>query len=102
MLEIEVQGAQQVRAAEPDSVQIFIAPPDPATCAAGSRAGGPTRPRRSTPASRPAELEFAVQGDFDHRVVNDDLARAAAELEQIVRAELGIPLDSTADDQTTR
>ena len=29
VLEIEVQGAQQVRAARPDSVQIFIAPPDP-------------------------------------------------------------------------
>ena len=29
VLEIEVQGAQQVRAAMPDSVQIFIAPPDP-------------------------------------------------------------------------
>ena len=29
VLEIEVQGAQQVRAAKPDSVQIFIAPPDP-------------------------------------------------------------------------
>ena len=30
VLEIEVQGAQQVRAAKPESVQIFIAPPDPA------------------------------------------------------------------------
>src|SRR3954452_13806944 len=29
VLEIEVQGAQQVRAAMPDSVQIFVAPPDP-------------------------------------------------------------------------
>src|SRR5215467_13907124 len=29
VLEIEVQGAQQVRAAKPDSIQIFIAPPDP-------------------------------------------------------------------------
>ena len=30
LLEIEVQGAQQVRAERPDVVQIFIAPPDPA------------------------------------------------------------------------
>ncbi len=29
VLEIEVQGAQQVRAAKPDSIQIFIAPPGP-------------------------------------------------------------------------
>jgi guanylate kinase len=35
VLEIEVQGAQQVRAAKPDSVQIFIAPPIPRSCANG-------------------------------------------------------------------
>ena len=49
-----------------------------------------------------AEQELAAQDEFDHRVVNDDLERAAGELEGIVRAELGIPLDSAADDQTTR
>ena len=38
-----------------------------------------------------------MQGDFDHRIVNDDLERAAAELEEIVRAELGLPLDSAAE-----
>ena len=44
-----------------------------------------------------AEQELAAQGEFDHRVVNDDLERAAAELEGIVRAELGLPLDSAAE-----
>jgi guanylate kinase len=33
VLEIEVQGARQVRAAMPESVQVFIAPPDPSDCA---------------------------------------------------------------------
>ena len=33
-------GAQQVRAAMPDSVQIFIAPPDPRCCASGSSGRG--------------------------------------------------------------
>ena len=57
-----------------ESVQIFIAPAGPrpsAPPARGSRA--PTRPRRSTRGSRPPNMELAAQGDFDHRIVNDDL-----------------------------
>ena len=47
VLEIEVQGARQVREAMPEAVLIFIAPPDPRRCASGSRAAAPTPPRRS-------------------------------------------------------
>ena len=101
VLEIEVQG--------------------PARCARHARLGPdlhrPARPGR--PAQRlegrgtdsaeaidarleTAENELAAQGDFDHRIVNDDLDRAAGELEEIVRAEAGLPLDSRPNDQTTR
>ena len=48
VLEIEVQGARQVRAAMPESVQVFVAPPDPPRCASASRAGGRIPTRRST------------------------------------------------------
>jgi guanylate kinase len=44
-----------------------------------------------------AEQELAAQGDFDHLVVNDQLDRAAGELEGIVRTELGLPLHSGAE-----
>ncbi len=37
-----------------------------------------------------AKQELAAQGDFAYRVVNDDLDRASDELEEIVRAELGL------------
>jgi len=102
MLEIEVQGAQQVRAAMPDSVQIFIAPPDPEVLRERLRSRGTDSAEAIDSRLETAELELAVQGDFDHRIVNDDLQHAAAELEEIVRAELDLPLDSAADDQTTR
>jgi guanylate kinase len=102
VLEIEVQGAQQVRAAQPDSVQIFIAPPDPEALRARLRSRGTDSPEAIDSRLETAEHELAVQGDFDHRIVNADLARAETELEGIVRAELGLPLDSAADDQTTR
>ena len=48
VLEIEVQGAQQVRADRPDSVQIFIAPPDPSVLRERLAAAAPIPPRRST------------------------------------------------------
>ena len=89
LLEIEVQGAQQVRAAKPDSVQIFIAPPDPAVLRKRLIGRGTDSTEAIDDRLKVAEQELAAQGDFDHCVVNDDLTRAAGELERIVRAELG-------------
>lgn len=97
VLEIEVQGAQQVRAAKPDSVQIFIAPPDPSHLRRRLEGRGTDSAEAIDARLDTAEIELASQGDFDHRIVNDDLGQAAAELEGIVRAELGLPLDSPAE-----
>ena len=88
VLEIEVQGAQQVRAAEPDSVQIFIAPPDPAVLRERLSARGTDSQEAIDERLKVAEQELAAQGDFDHRVVNDEISRAATELVAIVRSEL--------------
>jgi guanylate kinase len=90
VLEIEVQGAQQVRAAKPDSVQIFIAPPDPAVLRERLAGRGTDSAEAIDERLKVAEQELAAQGDFDHCVVNDELARAASELVAIVRAELGM------------
>jgi guanylate kinase len=97
VLEIEVQGAQQVRAAKPDSVQIFIAPPDPSDLRSRLEGRGTDSSEAIDTRLETAEIELAAQGDFDHRIVNDDLSRAVGDLEQIVRAEAGLPLDSPAE-----
>ncbi|MDX6608168.1 MAG: guanylate kinase [Solirubrobacterales bacterium] len=102
VLEIEVQGARQVRAAMRESVQVFIAPPDPASLRRRLESRGTDSLEAIDARLEVAEQELAAQGEFAHTVTNDDLERAADELEGIVRAELGIPLDSPADDQTTR
>lgn len=94
VLEIEVQGATQVRAAKPDSVQIFIAPPDPAVLRDRLAGRGTDSEDAIGKRLETAEIELASKGDFDHLVVNDDLDEAAAELVAIVRAELGGSLDS--------
>lgn len=89
VLEIEVQGAQQVRAVDLDSVQIFIAPPDPAVLRERLAGRGTDTAEAITQRLEVAKQELAAQGDFHHCVVNDDLSRAAGELVGIVRSELG-------------
>jgi len=90
VLEIEVQGAQQVRAAKPDSVQIFIAPPDPAVLRERLRGRGTDSTEAIDERLKVAEQELAAQDDFDHQIVNDDVGRAADELVAVVRSELGL------------
>jgi guanylate kinase len=90
VLEIEVQGAQQVRAAEPGSVQIFIAPPDPAVLRERLIGRGTDSTEAIDERLKVAEQELAAQGDFDYRIVNDEVGRAAGELVEVVRGELGL------------
>jgi guanylate kinase len=98
VLEIEVQGARQVRAAMRESIQVFIAPPDPAVLRERLDARGTDAPEAIDARLEVAEGEMAAQNEFAHVVVNDELGRAAAELEGIVRAELGLSLDSPSND----
>lgn len=98
VLEIEVQGARQVRAAMRESIQVFIAPPDPAVLRERLDSRGTDAPEAIDARLEVAEQEMAAQNEFAHVVVNDDLERAATELEGIVRAELGLSLDSPAND----
>src|SRR5690349_470031 len=88
VLEIEVQGARQVRAAMPESVQVFIAPPEPLALRRRLEARGTDSPEAIESRLSVAAQELAAQDEFDHRVVNDDRERAADELERVVRSEL--------------
>lgn len=86
VLEIEVQGARQVRAALPEAVQVFIAPPSPEALRTRLVGRGTDEPDQVDARLRQAEQELAAQGEFAHVVVNDRLEDAAAELEGIVRS----------------
>jgi guanylate kinase len=88
VLEIEVQGARQVRAAMPEAVLVFIAPPSAETLRKRLEGRGTDSTEAIDERLRTAALELDAQQEFKHVVVNDDLDRAAAELERIVRAEL--------------
>ena len=89
VLEIEVQGARQVRAALPDeAVLLFIAPPDPQALRERLAARGTDSEEEIERRLETAKQELEAAQEFKHVVVNDDVARAVAELERIVRAEL--------------
>jgi guanylate kinase len=94
VLEIEVQGARQVRAAMRESVQVFIAPPEPEQLRRRLEGRGTDSPEAIDARLEVAKQELAAQDEFAYRVVNDDLDQAAEKLEEIVRTELGLPLHS--------
>lgn len=85
LLEIDLQGARQVRAAAPDAALVFLLPPswDELVHRLVGRGteGEEERARRL----RTAKTELASQGEFDYLVVNDDVARAAAEVAALAR-----------------
>jgi guanylate kinase len=88
VLEIEVQGARQVRSAVPDSLQVFIAPPSPAALRARLTGRGTDDPAEVERRLRVAEDELAARPDFAHVVVNDELEEALERLTEIVADEL--------------
>ena len=87
-LEIEVQGARQVRAAMPEAVAVFIAPPSREALRARLVGRGTDPPDQVEDRMRTAERELEAQPEFAHVVVNDRLEQATDELVEIVRAAL--------------
>jgi guanylate kinase len=88
VLEIELQGARQVREAMPDAVAVFIAPPSRDALRARLVGRGTDPPDEVERRLRTAERELEAQREFAHVVVNDRLEEATAQLEEIVRAAL--------------
>jgi guanylate kinase len=88
VLEIEVNGARQVRQAMPESVQIFIAPPEPATLRKRLLERGKDSPEAIDARLAVAAQELAAKDEFAHQVVNDELDRASDALQRVIEAEL--------------
>jgi guanylate kinase len=88
LLEIDVQGARSVREKFPDSVQVFVLPPDLATIEGRLR-------HRSTDSEEiiqgrvdAAMIQISACGEFDYLVVNDDLETAHVVFQSILIGEL--------------
>jgi guanylate kinase len=88
VLEIEVQGARQVRAALPEALQVFIAPPSLQSLRERLLARGTDDPEEVERRLRVAEGELRAQPEFAHVVVNDRLEDALQRLTAIVAGAL--------------
>ena len=82
VLEIDVQGARQIRETMPEAQQVFIAPPDfdvteleRRLIGRGAESGEQIERRLAV-----AREELAARDEFPHQIVNDDVERAAKEL----------------------
>ena len=87
LLEIEVQGARQVRAAPglgKDAVLIFLAPPSFAELARRLSGRGTEDPAKQAARLAAAKAELAAEPEFDHTIVNHDVQSAAAGLVQLM------------------
>jgi guanylate kinase len=88
VLEIELDGARQVRRALPEAVQVFIAPPSREALRARLVGRGTDDPTQVEERLRTAEGELAAQDEFPHVVVNDRLEDAVGALTDVVRRAL--------------
>lgn len=89
LLEIDLQGARQVRAAMPDALLVFLAPPSWQELR--RRLSGRATESDDMMAARleQARVELDAAAEFDVRIVNDDVARAAGELVALIEAPPG-------------
>jgi len=86
LLEIDWQGARQVRALIPDSVHIFILPPSVAALKERLEKRAQDSPTVIAARLDAAREEMRHVGDFDYVIMNQDFARAVDDLSVIVRA----------------
>ncbi len=93
VLEIEVQGARQVRQTMPEALQVFIAPPNRDALRARLVGRGTDDAEQVRQRMQTAEEELKAQPEFARVVVNDRLEDATAELEAIVRRALAAEAD---------
>jgi guanylate kinase len=86
LLEIDLQGARQVKAAMPTADLVFIAPPSWEELVERLKGRGTETEHEQARRLETARVELAAQDEFDHVVINDDVARCAHEVLDLMQA----------------
>ena len=84
LLEIELEGARQVRKSFPDGYQIFLAPPSFDELERRIRGRGTDSEDAIQRRLTRAREELQAQSEFDAVVINDDLDQALLQLERLM------------------
>ena len=87
VLEIEVEGAMQVKAKMPDAVLIFIAPPTYGSLKTRLLGRGTESEEIIMERISKAHRELTLAAGYDYIVINDDVENAADRIKAIIRAE---------------
>ena len=87
ILDIEVQGAMQVIAKRPDTIRIFIAPPDWNELERRLTMRGTDTPEKIQQRLLRAKVEMKTAMDYDYFVINSTVENAVTELRAIILAE---------------
>lgn len=96
-LEIEVQGALQVKRRVPDGVFVFLAPPDLGELELRITNRGTDSPEKIKQRMEKARQELQLMTQYDYVVVNDDVDLAVARIQTIIEAE-HLKVDRFMDD----
>lgn len=80
LLEIDLQGARQVRATMPEAQFVFLAPPSWEDLVSRLVGRGTESEEEQQRRLETAKIELAAEQEFDVSIINDELDRAAAEL----------------------
>jgi len=101
VLEIEIQGAKQIKQTLPGALQVFILPPDVDTLRERLVQRGTDKPevieRRLARAREELEEAKAAAEDFPHTIVNDDLNEAVRELEALAATMWGCNFEGATE-----
>lgn len=85
LLEIDLQGARQVRDTMPEALFVFLAPPSWDELVRRLVGRGTEDEEERTRRLETAKVELAAEDEFDVTIVNDDVRRAAEELVSLMR-----------------
>lgn len=84
VLEIELEGARQVRQTLPEALQIFVMPPSFHALESRIRQRGQDSEAAIAKRLLRAQVEIAAASEFDIQIVNDDLESAVKQLESVL------------------
>jgi guanylate kinase len=85
ILEIDIQGARQVKKSMPEATTIFIAPPSWDILVERLQSRGTESTEEQQNRLETAKAELASQSEFDYVVINDEVARCAAEVVELIQ-----------------
>ena len=86
LLEIDIQGARQVKSHMPEAITVFLAPPSWDDLVARLQGRGTENAEEMATRLETARKELQAQSEFDHVIINDDVAKCATAVVELLGA----------------